>query len=212
MDQDEKLRSLGGVSDEELAELAQCGDASAQDKLLSRYSPVVKKIAGRYFLIGADMDDLVQEGMIGLFKAIRDYSPDKNAAFRSFSELCITRQILTAIKNATRHKHAPLNSYISLDRPVYDSDGEATLLDVISRADTANPEDIVINREKFNIIGNRIGKFLSKMECIVLLYYLRGESYTDIARRLGKDAKAIDNALQRIRRKFAKIVYYDDPS
>lgn len=212
MDRNEGLRSYSGVSDEELAAMAQSGDASAQDFLLNKYSPMVKKVAARYFLIGADREDLIQEGMIGLFKAVRDYSPDKNTAFRSFSELCVTRQILTAIKNATRQKHAPLNSYVSLDRPVFDNDYDVTLLDIMGRADAANPEDIVINREKFNTIGNRIGKFLSKLECQVLLYYLRGESYTDIARRLGKDAKAIDNALQRIRRKFEKIVDYDDPS
>ena len=207
----EGLRSYDQLTDEALAAAAQSGDDGALDHLLNKYSPLVKKISSRYFLIGADHEDLVQEGMIGLFKAVRDYSPDKNAAFRSFSELCITRQILTAIKNATRQKHAPLNSYVSLDGPVFDNDYDMTLLDLIGRSDIVNPEDIVINREKFNAIGNRIGKFLSKLECQVLLYYLRGESYTDIARRLDKDAKAIDNALQRIRRKFEKIVGYDDP-
>lgn len=205
------LRSYDGICDEELAVMAQDGDALAQDQLLKKYSPLVRKISGRYFLIGADREDLIQEGMIGLFKAVRDYSRRKNSSFRSFSELCITRQILTAIKNATRQKHAPLNSYVSLDGPVFENDREVTLLDVVGRSDTADPEEIVINREKFSTIGNRIGKFLSKLECEVLVWYLRGESYTDIALRLGKDAKAIDNALQRIRRKFEKIVEFDDP-
>ena len=205
------LRPEDGSADEELAAASQRGDKAATDRLLNKYSPLVKKISGRYFLIGADHDDLIQEGMIGLFKAVRDYSPDKSTSFRSFSELCITRQILTAIKNATRQKHAPLNSYVSLDGPVYDDGYDVTLMDIIGRSDTVNPEDIVISRERFNAIGSRIGKFLSKLECEVLLYYLRGESYTDIAARLGKDPKAIDNALQRIRRKFEKIVDYDAP-
>lgn len=206
------LRPKDDFSDEELAAASQNGDTAAMDCLLTRYSPLVKKISGRYFLVGADHEDLVQEGMIGLFKAVRDYSPDKNASFRSFSELCVTRQILTAIKNATRQKHTPLNSYVSLDGPVYDDGYNATLMDIIGRSDAVDPEDIVISREKFSAIGSRIGKFLSKLECEVLLYYLRGESYADIAARLGKDAKAIDNALQRVRRKFEKIVDYDGPA
>ncbi len=204
------LRSYGNMSDEELSEASRLGDNLAMDFLLNKYSQTVKKIAGRYFLIGADHEDLIQEGMIGLFKAVRDYSPDKNAAFKSFAELCITRQILTAIKNATRQKHSPLNSYVSLDRPVYEEDYDMTLLDVIGRNESANPEDIVISREKLNVIRRRISRFLSKLECEVLLYYLRGESYTDIALRLNKDSKAIDNALQRIRRKFEKIADYDE--
>lgn len=211
MDESGGLRSYDGFSDEELAAMAQRGDASAQDYLLKKYSPLVKKISGRYFLVGADREDLIQEGMIGLFKAVRDYSPGKNTAFRSFSELCVTRQILTAIKNANRQKHAPLNSYVSLDSPVFENDRGVTLLDVIGLGNAADPEELIINREKFSTIGNRIGKFLSKLECEVLVWYLRGESYTDIAVMLGKDPKSIDNALQRIRRKFEKIVNYDDP-
>ena len=211
MDKDGSLRPHDCASDEELASLAQGGSAAAQDRLLNKFSPTVKKIAGRYFLIGGDREDLIQEGMIGLFKAVRDYSPEKNASFRSFAELCVTRQILTAIKNANRLKHVPLNSYISLDGPVFDDDRELTLRDVIGRSEMSDPEEIVINREKFNTIGTRIGKFLSKLECQVLLCYLKGESYTDIAERLGRDPKSIDNAIQRIRRKFEKIVDYDAP-
>ncbi len=210
MDKDKSPRSYKNKSDEDLAAASQAGDDGALDFLLSKYSSVVHRIAGRYFLIGAEVEDLVQEGMIGLFKAARDYSPDKNAAFRSFAELCVTRQILTAIKSASRQKHAPLNSYVSLDKPVFDDDSDVTLMDTLGRDTTLNPEDIVINREKFDAIGDRMSKFLSKLECKVLLYYLRGESYTTIAQRLGKDAKAIDNALQRIRHKFEKIVDYDD--
>ncbi len=211
MEKDGSLRSLNSMSDEELASLAQDGNSAAQDHLLNKFSHTVKKIAGRYFLIGADREDLIQEGMIGLFKAVRDYSPVKNASFRSFAELCVTRQILTAIKNANRLKHVPLNSYISLDSPIFNDDRELTFSDVIGRDSMSDPEEIVISREKFNTIGTRIGKFLSKLECQVLLRYLNGESYTDIAKKLGKDPKSIDNALQRIRRKFEKIVDYDAP-
>lgn len=195
----------GGRSDEELVALAQSGDSAAMDFILKKYSADVRATANRYFLVGAEHDDLVQEGMIGLFKAVQSYSPEKNAAFRSFAALCVTRNILTAIKGATRQKHLPLNSYISLDKPVYEDDHDLTLMDVVGRNETVNPEDIIISREKFIFFGDRLVKFLSKLECQVLLYYLRGESYTDIAARLGKDPKAIDNAIQRIRRKLRKI-------
>ncbi len=195
----------GGFSDEQLVAMAQRGDGAAMDYILKKYSASVKKTANRYFLVGADHDDLVQEGMIGLFKAVRSYSPDKNAAFRSFAELCVTRSILTAIKGATRQKHLPLNSYISLDRPVREDDRDLTVMDVVGGSGAVNPEDIVIGREKVVFLGDRIARFLSKLECRVLLYYLRGESYADIGARLGKDPKAIDNAIQRIRRKFEKI-------
>ncbi len=209
MENDKNLRSYSHMSDEDLAAAAHNGENSAMDFLLNKYSPTVRKIAGRYFLIGADHEDLIQEGMIGLFKAVRDYSSEKNASFKSFAELCITRQILTAIKSATRQKHAPLNTYVSLDRPVYEDDYDMTLLDIIGRSETVNPEDIIINREKFNVIGRRISKFLSKLECRVLFRYLQGDSYTDIAADLGRDPKAVDNALQRIRRKFEKIADID---
>ncbi len=210
MDNGFSLSSYGGLSDEELVSLACGGENGALDFLLKKYSATVKKIANRYFLVGADHDDLVQEGMIGLFKAVRSFSPEKNASFKSFAELCITRSILTAIKSATRQKHQPLNSYVSLDRPVFDDDDDVTLLDVIGRNETVNPEDIIITQERLGLIRNRVAKFLSTLECQVLIWYLRGENYTDIALRLGKDPKAVDNALQRIRRKFEKIAGADD--
>lgn len=210
MDNGFSLSSYGGLSDEELVSLACGGENGALDFLLKKYSATVKKIANRYFLVGADHDDLVQEGMIGLFKAVRSFSPEKNASFKSFAELCITRSILTAIKSATRQKHQPLNSYVSLDRPVFDDDDDVTLLDVIGRNETVNPEDIIITQERLGVIRNRVAKFLSALECQVLIWYLRGENYTDIALRLGKDPKAVDNALQRIRRKFEKIAGTDD--
>lgn len=205
------LNSFDAASDEELISLAQNGSGGALDFLLKKHSELVKKIANRYFLVGADHDDLVQEGMIGLFKAVRSYENDKNASFRSFAELCITRNILTAIKSATRQKHKPLNSYVSLDRPVYgNGDEETTLMDVIDRSETVNPEDILLSQERIDVLEKRLARFLSDMECKVLLYYLRGEDYGDIAGKLGTDRKAVDNALQRIRRKFEKIVSDDE--
>lgn len=199
------LYAYNEMSDEAIVALAQSGDEAAMDFILKKYSASVRITANHYFLVGAEHDDLVQEGMIGLFKAVQSYSPEKSAAFKSFADLCITRNILTAIKGATRQKHLPLNSYVSLDRPVYEEESDLTLMDVVGRKETVNPEDIVINREKVVFLGDRLAKFLSKLECQVMLYYLRGESYTDIAARLGKDPKAIDNAIQRIRRKLKKI-------
>lgn len=199
---------LSAMSDEEIVDLAQKGDSDVLDFILRKYMAQVRRIANRYFIVGAEHDDIVQEGMIGLYKAVRSYEFGKNTSFRSFAELCINRNILTAIKGAMRQKHQPLNSYISLDRPAFDEDN-STLMDVVGRSEAANPEEIIINRETFNSIGDRIIKYLSRLECQVLLYYLRGESYTDIAQRLGKEPKSIDNAIQRIRRKFEKIAGND---
>ena len=199
------LYAYDEMSDEAIVALAQSGDEAAMDFILKKYSAPVRITANHYFLVGAEHDDLVQEGMIGLFKAIQSYSPEKSTAFRSFADLCITRNILTAIKGATRQKHLPLNSYVSLDRPVYEEESDLTMMDVVGRKDAVNPEEIVINREKVVFLGDTLAKFLSKLECQVLLYYLRGESYIDIAARLGKDPKAIDNAIQRIRRKLKKL-------
>ncbi len=204
------LGAYDDMTDESIVALAQGGDNSAYDFIIKKHSSMVKKISRRYFLIGADYDDIVQEGMIGLFKAVRSYSADKNASFRSFADLCVTRSILSAIKGATRQKHRPLNSYVSLDRPAYENDDEITLMNVIGRNETVNPEEIILRREKINSIGDKIIRYLSKLECQVLLCYLQGESYTDIAERLNKNPKAIDNALQRIRRKFEKIVTDND--
>lgn len=203
------LGAYSDMNDEAVVVLAQNGDSCALDFILKKYSSSVKRISRRYFLIGADHDDIVQEGMIGLFKAVHSYSPEKNTSFKSFADLCVTRSILSAIKGATRQKHRPLNSYVSLDSPIYENGGELTLGNVIGRDETVNPEEIIIRREKLNSIGDRIVRFLSKLECQVLTCYLRGESYSDIAERLEKDPKAIDNALQRIRRKFEKIVAED---
>ncbi|SHG91874.1 RNA polymerase, sigma 30 subunit, SigH [Thermosyntropha lipolytica DSM 11003] len=194
------------LEDEEIVELAQQGDQGAVNFLVDKYKNFVRAKAKSYFLIGADKEDIIQEGMIGLFKAIRDYKQDKLTSFRAFAELCITRQIITAIKTATRQKHIPLNSYVSLNKPIYDEESDRTLLDVISTAAVANPEEIVISQEEFIFIEKKMGEILSSLEWKVLMAYLEGKSYQEIAEELQRHVKSIDNALQRVKRKLEKYL------
>ncbi|MBQ1343601.1 MAG: RNA polymerase sporulation sigma factor SigH [Firmicutes bacterium] len=194
------------MSDEEVVELARQGDNDAQEYLIGKYKNFVRAKARSYFLIGADKEDIIQEGMIGLYKAIRDYRPDKLSSFRAFAELCITRQIITAIKTATRQKHIPLNSYISLNKPIYDEDSDRTLLDVISGTRVTDPEELVISQEDFDDIEAKMGEILSSLEWNVLMYYLEGKSYQDIAAGLDRHVKSIDNALQRVKRKLERYL------
>ncbi len=195
------------MSDEELCLLAQeQADGFALEFLLNRYKNFVRSRARSYFLIGADHEDIVQEGMIGLYKAIRDFRPEKLASFRAFAEMCVTRQIITAIKTATRQKHIPLNSYVSLNKPIFDEESDRTLLDVISEARITNPEELLIGQEELTNIESRIGKMLSPLEWEVLLAYLDGRSYQEIAEELGRHVKSIDNALQRVKRKMEKLL------
>lgn len=191
-------------NEEEVVALARDGDAKAQEFLIKKYKNFVRGKARSYFLIGADREDIIQEGMIGLFKAIRDYRPDRIASFKAFAELCITRQMITAIKTATRQKHIPLNSYISLNKPMYDEDSERTLLDVVSGRVVSNPEELVISREEFDSMEATISEVLSDLELQVLTYYLDGKSYQEIAENLDRHVKSIDNALQRVKRKLEK--------
>ena len=197
---------LVNKTDEEVVELARQGDNDAQEYLIGKYKNFVRAKARSYFLIGADKEDISQEGMIGLYKAIRDYRPDKLSSFRAFAELCITRQIITAIKTATRQKHIPLNSYISLNKPIYDEDSDRTLLDVISGTRVTDPEELVISQEDFDDIEAKMGEILSSLEWNVLMYYLEGKSYQDIAAGLDRHVKSIDNALQRVKRKLLKYL------
>lgn len=194
------------LSDEELLRRLRAGDADAEEALYMRYKPVVRSRARTYFLVGADREDIIQEGMIGLYKAVCDYEFDKQASFRVFAELCITRQIITAIKTATRQKHIPLNSYVSLNKPIYDEESDRTLLDVITEGYLANPEDVLINREDMSLIEVRIAQSLSPLERQVLAKYLQGKSYQEISRDMKRQIKSIDNALQRVKRKLAKIM------
>ena len=177
---------------------------AALDYLINKYRNFVRAKARSYFLIGADREDIIQEGMIGLYKAIRDFRNDKLSSFRAFAELCVTRQIITAIKTATRQKHIPLNSYVSLNKPIYDEDSERTLLDVLSGACIADPEELVISREEFIDIEAKMEEILSDLEWRVLMSYLDGKSYQEIASDLHRRVKSIDNALQRVKRKLEK--------
>ncbi len=194
------------MTDEEVVLLAQGTDGAAMEHLLNKYKNFVRSRARSYFLIGADHEDIVQEGMIGLYKAIRDFRTDKLSSFHAFAELCITRQIITAIKTATRQKHIPLNSYISLNKPIYDDETERTLLDVISEEVASNPEEMLISQEEMLVIEGRIGEMLSPLEKQVLLRYLDGKSYQEISAELGRHVKSIDNALQRIKRKMQDLL------
>lgn len=194
------------LSDEEIVQLARDANDQALEHLINKYKNFVRAKARSYFLIGADREDIIQEGMIGLYKAIRDFRPDKLASFRAFAELCITRQIITAIKTATRQKHIPLNSYVSLNKPIYDEESDRTLLDVISGSKVTDPEELVISREEFVDIESKMVEFLSELEWQVLMYYLEGKSYQEIADELGRHVKSIDNALQRVKRKLERYL------
>ncbi|MCD5410366.1 MAG: RNA polymerase sporulation sigma factor SigH [Clostridiales bacterium] len=192
------------LPDETIVEDAKNGDDVALNLLINKYRNFVRAKARSYFLIGADKEDIIQEGMIGLYKAIRDYRSDKLASFRAFAELCITRQIITAIKTATRQKHIPLNSYVSLNKPIYDEESDRTLLDVISGHKVTDPEELIICREELGYIESKIGEVLSDLEWKVLMLYLQGKSYQEMSADLDRHVKSIDNALQRVKRKLER--------
>ena len=196
-----ELQQYAEMTDDEVAVLAQAGDGQALVFLLDKYKNFVRAKARSYFLIGADHEDIVQEGMIGLYKSIRDYKVDKQTSFRAFAELCVKRQIITAIKTATRQKHVPLNSYVSLNKPLYDEESDRTLLDIIEGRVT-NPEDLFISQEGMDHIQKQIDTLLSDFEKQVLEAFLDGKSYQEIAEMLGRHVKSIDNALQRVKRKL----------
>lgn len=204
---EDTVETFDRLSDEEvIVRIKDDSNDVALDYLINKYRNFVRAKARSYFLIGADREDIIQEGMIGLYKAIRDFRNDKLSSFRAFAELCVTRQIITAIKTATRQKHIPLNSYISLNKPIYDEDSDRTLLDVLSGAKVTDPEELVISREEFIDIEARMEDILSDLEWRVLMYYLDGKSYQEIAIDLNRHVKSIDNALQRVKRKLEKYV------
>ena len=194
------------MPDEDIVEAANAdNNVLAQEYLLHKYRNFVRGKAKSYFLIGAEREDIIQEGMIGLYKAIRDFRKDKQTSFRSFAELCVTRQIITAIKTATRQKHIPLNSYVSLNKPLYEKDSDRTLLDVISNGTRlVNPEEMIIRREEFIEIKNKMNTILSDLEWEVFMNYLDGKSYQETAKELHRHIKSIDNALQRVKRKVER--------
>lgn len=186
-----------------LVRAAQSGDQKASCELIRRYRGLIRCKARSYYLVGADRDDIIQEGMIGLYKAIRDYDPTRQASFHSFAELCVTRQIITAVKSSTRRKHSPLNGYISLSRPASaEEDGERLLSDIIAAREVCDPAEIVIGAWETDFIRSGVVEALSPLEHQVLRLYTVGNSYQEIADSLGRHTKAVDNALQRIKRKM----------
>jgi RNA polymerase sporulation-specific sigma factor len=203
----DRWRSPGERTDDELVQAARSGDDAALAELLNKYRAFARVKARSYFLVGADREDIVQEGMIGLYKAIRDFNPDMQSSFRAFAELCVTRQIITAIKTATRQKHGPLNNYVSFSRPVGsdgygDGDGERVLGDIIPTVAISDPADLVISAERIRALQAHFDEVLSDLETEVLRLYVEGKSYQEIAERLQRHVKSIDNALQRIKRKL----------
>ncbi|HWK21961.1 MAG TPA: RNA polymerase sporulation sigma factor SigH [Ureibacillus sp.] len=202
--QTQVLQRFEDLSDEQLIEEVHHGNTEALDYLITKYRLFVKAKARSYFLIGADKEDIIQEGMIGLYKSIRDFKGDKLSSFRAFAELCITRQIITAIKTATRQKHIPLNSYVSLDKPIYDEESDRTLMDVITSSESDDPVHLMINREEYSHLEEKISEILSELEQQVLALYLDGQSYNEISEELNRHVKSIDNALQRVKRKLER--------
>lgn len=190
------------LSDEEVIGLIHGGNTDALDYLIKKYKSFVWLKGRSYFIIGGDREDVVQEGMIGLYKAIRDYNPEKLSSFKGFAELCITRQIITAIKTATRQKHIPLNSSISLDRPVYTEESERTMLDILPGPLLENPVDLMVHEEGYRHMRVEVHRALSRLERQVLALYLDGQTYQEIAIRLNRQVKSVDNALQRIKKKL----------
>lgn len=202
---DQHRTGYAALTDEEIVALAQQGDANALVHLLDAFKSLVRIKARSYFLIGADHEDIVQEGMIGLYKAVRDFRPDRQTTFRAFADLCVKRQIITAIKTATRQKHMPLNSYVSLNKPLFEEENERTLMDIVEGRAT-NPEEIYINQEEYRLLRERISDALSGFELQVLGAFLSGQSYQEIADALNRQVKAIDNALQRIKKKLNNLL------
>src|SRR6188508_800305 len=196
-------RAARELADLQLVMRARNGDSTALDALIKRYAGFVRLKASSYFLAGGDSEDLIQEGLIGLYKAVRDFRTDKETSFRSFAELCVTRQIITAIKTATRFKHSPLNTYVSFSHTPagQDSDGDCTLGDALPGPGVDDPSVCVISTEELQSLVFCLGSGLSQLEADALKLYLEGESYEEMAERLGCDTKTIDNALQRVKRK-----------
>ncbi len=192
------------MEDEEVLTYVNAGCRQGMEYLIEKYKPLVRAKARSYFLVGADREDIVQEGMIGLFKAVRDYKPEKQIPFKAFADICITRQVITAVKAATRQKHIPLNSYVSLNKKVFDEDSDKYLIEVIEEASVTNPEELLISKEEICFIESLVIELLSPFEKEVLRKYLSGITYQEIAKQLNKPVKSIDNALQRLKKKIEK--------
>lgn len=192
--------------DEAMLRDAKNGDLEALEAIFTKYSIMVKSKARLYFLSGGDSDDLIQEGMIGLFKAVRDYKFERVNTFKNFAELCVTRQMITAVRRYSSQKHMPLNSYVSLNRPINEDESENTILEILYTGSLDDPEELLISKEQYKIFNDEITQILSGFEGSVLEMYLSGMSYDEIALSLDKDYKAIDNALQRIKKKVSNYL------
>lgn len=205
-----KFHRFETLTDEEVAIIAQEENcALAVEYLVQKYKNLVRAKARTYFLIGADREDIIQEGMIGLYKATRDFQSDRQVSFRAFADICITRQIITAVKTATRQKHIPLNSYISLNKPVTDNDkAERTLMEMLEGSGGLNPEEFLISNEEFKRIEAGMADVLSDLEQKVLAAYLDGKSYIEMGAEFDRSVKSIDNALQRAKRKLGTYLAY----
>ena len=200
------------LEDNEIITKIKKGDKKALNYLLDKYTDVVSMKAGKYFIVGAEKEDIIQEGLIGLFKAIKSFNPEKQSSFKTFANLCVERQLQTAIKSSTRQKHMPLNSYLSLNISAYDENEDTSLLEVFETENTAeDPLDIVTKKVYYNFVEDRVEETLSDFEKQVLHRYTNGESYTQIAERLNAPVKSVDNAIQRIRKKAVKnILNYEE--
>lgn len=206
---DFKNDKYNNVADEKLVEQVRLGDLEAQNYLLEKYRNIVNMKANKFFLIGAEDDDMVQEGMIGLFKAIKSFDQEKNNSFKTFANLCIERQLITAIKTSNRQKHIPLNSSFSLNLSAYDENNDTEVLDILDTKLVEDPLDTITKREYMKFIENKIDKNLSEFEKKVLKRYIQGDSYVVIAEKLDSPVKSVDNAIQRIRKKAAKYIEND---
>ncbi len=202
--------SLKEKTDEELTEDAKNGDKDALEYLLKKYKDLVEVKVGKFFIVGAEREDIVQEGMIGLYKAIKSYNKEKESSFKSFANMCIERQLITAIKTSNRQKHIPLNSSISLNANAYDEDSDVELLEKLNAQTLEDPLETITKREYYKDIETKMDKSLSDFEKQVLKRYARGESYTYIAKKLEAPVKSVDNAIQRIRKKANKNITIDE--
>ncbi len=203
-----EIKEHANLNDDEfeIVKRAQNGSMKDLDYIINKYRIMVMAKSKAYFLIGADKEDIIQEGMIGLYKAIRDFDDTKTCSFKNFADMCVTRQMITAVKTSTRQKHKPLNSYVSLNKPVFDEESERTLYDMFISVKENNPEKLIINKESYENTEKKIKEVLSPFEREVLMLYLSNQNYSNISKILNKDLKSIDNAMQRVKRKLEKLL------